>query len=374
MKIVKILFFFGLWITLLAVPLVVLAEYYELPEPLVGQAQVTNSDGSSNKHWFGIAGNEAVLNYDPYVLLGFNEDWLKNQCNGATDLGTIPFCFQKDISWNPAIEIMNSRTSIDDVPGLEIAALFWPDKILYGDIYTTTGSDLDNFALLGRNLNKSRGDTGIAGGTWEASSYTFNPEAQSSYSPSQKEYYTDRIKNLRTESEIVPLTNLNPTTGKWYLQAKTAAVFNNISNAAASNPEGKVWQSNGPLTLTISIKYQGKGTLIVNGDLVIRSGVSICPTDGCSANSGAEDKNVLGIIVTGDVTLKGKNRIKAPIFARNITIEGDNVTLIGSYTAENFVVNSDRMNVRFLYDFHLESGWPPGFRWFNMPTAKNSAP
>jgi hypothetical protein len=261
---------------------------------------------------------------------------------------------------------MNSRTSLNGAEGIEVAALFWPENSLQGDAYSS-GNYLDNFAFYGNNLNKSKADS-FSGNyySWGVKNYEFNPEAQSYYNFNESKAYNNRIAQLRTEAQSIG--SEAGGTG-WYLQAKNAASFNLSNDGIGSSPEGKVWLYNGALSIAANrtITFHGKGTLIVNGNLTLGSGVNIKLQD---PNS---DSEMLGIIVLGDVSVGAYSNIRAPIFAtRAMTITGNNVSLYGSYVATNFNATG-RRGVRFYYDNHLDSVWPPGFRYFNMPTAKNSA-
>lgn len=361
----QVVYYFILVFALICPASVVFADTNELPEPLVGQAVITGQDGS--KFYFGVAGNEAIFNYDPNYLIGFSENNIL-QCNGVPDLKEvtgISFCYSLDrVS---GAMVMNSRTVLNGLEGVEVAALYWPNSV-EGDVYSTSDY-LRGFYFYGNNLNKSSTST-LSGDlyTWGVRNYELNKSAQSSGDTSA---YVARINQLAGEAPAVSSSSITSASGI-YLQSKDAASINLQPTAADMNasPEGKIWKYSGNLTIPANrtIFYHDKGTLIVDGNLTISSSAKIVPP------SGDENSNLMGIIVKGNVVLNGNNIVRAPIFSTgSISINGNNAFLYGSYIANSFNISSQRQGVRFFYDYRLDSGWPPGFRYFNMPTAKNSS-
>lgn len=339
-----------------------------LPEIMISSLKAEQS-GGANIVYSGMSASEVILNYDPNPpLLGFDFENLTGGCSGFPAIFTsICFTLTSDIvasRMNSLTEINENFTgsATDYVKKYELAALLWPNTMV-GDVYANR--DLSNFALYGRNLSLSLYNSYINNPTWNVANYSLNPQAQSSYSQDQQTYYNNRIKVLRTEAQTI--STLSGVTN-WYLQTPGS----NISTYQTGGnvyPEGKVWTygtGSTNLTLSNTITYSGKGTLIVYGNLILANNAKVLPI-------AETNENLLGIIVTGNVTIQGNNKIEAPIFANgSITVSGNNATMIGSYVASDFVINN-KSGVRFFYDYRLDSGWPPGFRYFNMPTAKNSA-
>lgn len=358
---------FTLW------PLTSSAETYELPEVMVGQTQVSFPNEGNLTYFGGMTGNEAIFNYDSSVLLGFNSARLTNSASqvpaGCYDLDFLVAPSQCFIlsPGSTSIQAMVSRTSVDNNTKLETAAILYPTNLVIGDV-STDGSYLDNFAFYGRNLNQSsRSSTSGDFATWELANYTFNPQAQASYSEREKAYFDNKINNLVGEGKVVAEGVVKNNHNIWYLQSSSGLTGGNLE--ANIYPEGKIWGidpgNDGAVTLRGDYRYQGTGTLVIDGSLTIFGNTSILP-------AGASDS--LGIIVRGDVTIWGNVKLNAAVFATGtINISGNIVDAQGSYVAGGFDIPSSRRYVRFRYDYKLDDNWPPGFRFFSMPTATNEA-
>jgi len=304
-------------------PSISLADFYHLPEMMVGQTKVVIGD---NTYYGGMTGNEVVLNYDPNFseLTGFNQSYLAPSSTGLScylmQLNQVPECYKITPSSN-IIGIMTSRTSVNGSVGLETAALLYPPKIVIGDVYSES-YNFSGFDFFGRNLYKS-GDSDSAGSnaTWTEQNYTFNSEAQSSFSGEEQDYYLERIELLEGEADHNPSNaNLlkNTTTG-WNLQNST---ITGSSSEATLYPEGKVWYAEGDLTLKPDSEYEysGIGTIVVNGRLTMERGAKLLPKNSQSS---------LGIIVRGPVYLNGNNRVRAAVFAENMVyVNSDNIEVM----------------------------------------------
>lgn len=363
------------------------ASYNKLPEPMIGALSAANPGGTP--YYAGMSTSEIILNYDPSLpLMGFSTYTLLPDPAGISDncskyppvFWGLYNCYQLE---NPqSLNKMVSRTRISEsgtsyppsfgyIDKYEIATLLYPKNSIVGDAYST-GNYLNNFAFYGRNLSKSSGSRLGTGYSWGTAGYTINHEAQSSYQDAQKAYYQQRISQLASEATNVDSILLNG--GSWNLQGQ---VFNNLASTVQSNqyPEGKVWRTLTRGTALDSIEYKGVGTLIIEttgNDVVLKRNATILPKDN-------DKTSFLGIIVTGGGRLifKGNNKIQAAVFVEDGNI-GDgqtvsNISAVGSFAAKEFNFASSSTGIRFFYDYRLDNGWPPGFRYFNMPTAKNSA-
>lgn len=347
--------------------------YNSLPEPMVGYLHATQNNGGS-VYYAGMSTSEIVLNHDQNLpLMGFVNSILADSsyCANYPPAFRPTSCYSLENQQSLRQMTSQTRTQESDSSGTyspryEMSVLLYPDNSIVGDAYLN--GDLNNFAFYGRNLNKSS-TSSLSGDyyTWGVKNYEFNKLAQSSSDTSS---YIARVNQLLGEAPPVGSSALTSASGI-YLQSKDVASINlSPTNADInSSPEGKVWKYAGNLTIPANktIPYHGKGTLIVDGNLTISSGAKIIPP------SGDESNNLMGIIVKGNVTLSGDNIVKAPIFATGvINVIGNNVFLYGSFIAKNFNVSS-KSGIRFFYDYRLDSGWPPGFRYFNMPTANNTS-
>jgi len=150
------------------------------------------------------------------------------------------------------------------MPDNEVATLLWPVNSIVGDAYTA-GSNFDNFAFYGRNLNQSSTTLRGSDYTWGTSGYKINPEAQSSYLEDQQKYFDDRIAQLSGEGQVISSATLNsnPT---WNLQRSDGNI-GLINNAVNTYPDGKVWAVSGDVVISGTKTYSGKGTIIFNGNL-----------------------------------------------------------------------------------------------------------
>jgi hypothetical protein len=77
----------------------------------------------------------------------------------------------------------------------------------------------------------------------------------------------------------------------------------------------------------------------------------------------------------GYCQIAGNSNIQAMMFcdAGFIIPDGNNNTeLKGSFVAKNFDIGNSNKNIRFFYDYTLDTNVPPGFRFLNMPKPKET--
>jgi len=270
---------------------------------------------------------------------------------------------RSSVQYNPAGNY--STVDTNPIPFPTECYQFFSNMVA-GDVYTKDGY-LKNFAFYGNDLNLYNRDPGY-GSMWNIPNYVFNPQAQSSFSDEQKNEYLRKITLYKNEAQSASANQLNYPT--YQLQGKRNLA--DPTDQEASMPEGKIWQvnpsgsGNSVTIATGAHKYEGKGTIIINGNLKIEKNANIDPVD--------KSSDILGIIVLGNLEVGGDNQITAPIFVLNdFTIANKNVKMTGSFIANKFNIASDLTRVRLYYYDNLDRFWPPGFRLFNMPTAKNSA-
>lgn len=288
------------------------------------------------------------------------------------------------------MRVMISRTYFKNNtnPTIETPVLYYPPITVMGDVYGNN-LDLSNFAFYGRNLGVARGvgETPTSP-TWRATDYVFNPDSQSYYGGDSESwnYINNRINLLSGEAIIN-----NASAGKaWYLQSDENLNVNAYD--AVKYPQGRVFKHSDPnsanpenLTLNSGLSYNYKyhdiGTIIIDGDLIVEKGVNILKGD--PSQNSISNESSLGIVVKGNVILKGNNKIEAAIFcmgASGIVFQGGGVEMRGSFVAKDFDVYSDDertvtySGIRFYYDPKLNTNWPPGFRYFSMPSAQASVP
>jgi len=367
-----------------------LAESNQLPRimrsysPSASNGLGVTLETDSGRYYGGFNGNEAIINEDINLLssgelLGFSSSRLTEvaQCNSigwATRISD--FCFLLNTS-STSIRLFTSRTMVNGAVASETAAIYYPALTAIGDVYSGDGN-LSNFALYGRNLAQTKGavSTNAQYGTWNTDAYTLNPQAQASYAEDQKIYFDTHYNQLFGEATKVDDINANIF---WGLQRE--GMVRTGGSISSLYPEGAVWKNTDSLSpkvnLILDSSHQiiGKGTIIVNGNLTVKNGKNIQKWSG-------DDSYTLGLIVLGNVTLEGNNNIEAAIFStENIKI-GNNVNMTGSFVAKNFCATggascsslANSYGIRISYDYRLEDNWPPGFRYFNMPSAENAAP
>lgn len=339
----------------------------KLPEVLVGETKVYYN----NKVYYGgLTGKEVVYNYSSsgqsgtgYEPFGFDLTPLETCITGIVS-GALPtsMCYTRN-SLN--ITVASGRTYastayLAETPLTETAVLFYPSRTtITGDAFMG-GSDLNNFAFWGKSLATSRGSASGSDAFWSIGGYsTKNANSRASMDPNGTEYkqYKDRIAQLLGEAKTADTAN-----SIWALQHQSLNPA--TSDEASIYPQGKIWKVEGNLFIDDSKTYSGLGTIIVTGNLYLN--VNILPLNETSR---------LGFIVTGRVIVGGKCTIKAPIISTStvdpgfmVTLNASNSTLIGSFVAPYF--DFDGENLRFFYDYDLDSAWPPGFGYFKMPNAK----
>ena len=328
-------------------------EVLPLPVMMNGDTQVKRGTDTISVGGFG--GNQAILNFDLEHQEGFSDSRIRSCViiNPAS-------CFVLDPGAS-SVRLMTSKTSISGNYVYETAALFSSGNKITGDV---SGFDASNFALYGRNLKHDSSDVGSDSRyTWTTED-AINPEAQASYLSDQQEYYLSHINSLKNSA--VSVSNIN-TGNQWYLRNDTS-LSGGTSLRTNDYPEGKVWITN-TVSLNTNKTYNGIGTIIIGngGSMTINDGVEIK-----KLASNPEDHN-LGIIIDGNLTLNSNVEIDAAIFVMgDVYFNGDNIKINGSIMAQNFIGADNHYGIEITYDYKLGNKWPPGFRYFNMPTPVDS--
>lgn len=345
---------------------------------------------TSDSGWYLESNYPAEVSNSGNELFGFDQNSLTNITSGC--INDIIFhapmnrCFFSN-SRNGNVKVMSSRTSVNQSPStpvLELAALYYPPKgMIVGDAYLGN-MDPNNFSYWGRNLVQNSGTNATSTDSfWGMNNYTNNPNAQANMSGSEYETYIKKIVNLGTEAQVIGPADLYGNTS-WYLQGSTGLTENGNLDAP-KYPNGKVWSVNTGSTGTIDLTanttytYYGKGTLIIRNPS--NNAFDLRFLDGTKLIAGTPDSRLGIMVVDGNDTIfSGNNQVQAtmlcysplddPAEGGNFNFNGDNIDLIGSFVAEDFInltgANA-RSNIRFYYDKGLDSSWPPGFRDLNMP-------
>ncbi|MEK9156024.1 MAG: hypothetical protein AAB360_01820 [Patescibacteria group bacterium] len=245
------------------------AASYRLPEVMVGQTTLVQEPGTPNQktYYGGWQGNEAVINFYPDILFGFNESIAG--CNLET-----PACFTGvtvPAGLNVGLKAMTGKSYINDKPKTELATLFYPrETTVIGDTYGA-----DNFKYWGKNLAQSgRTLSEIVDATWQVENYSLNNQSQSAISGEAYRSFEKKMKVLAAEAPPVNAAILASQT-EWHLQGKDNGGISGIADMdnsdAANYPEGKTWIVNGDLVLNPNqiYTYHGRGTIIIKGRLTV---------------------------------------------------------------------------------------------------------
>lgn len=243
-----------------------------------------------------------------------------------------------------------------------------------GDVYGA--ADILGFAQLGKHLYQYGGSkTGEPSAFYKMSNYEFNPNAQSYWKPkdgkNRNRAMTDAVNRLKGDAK--DLKGIVVSGNIW-----SPPIFNGVCGITSGSictteenqyPNGRVWLAapTGPGLLIpsrlINYKYNHKSTIIIDSGNNDRKDVQI------NADFEKYDSNSsIGFIVTnGDVIIQNKTNRKIKIEGSffvpngNIIISGNNIDLVGSFVAKDFLVSGSG-NINFVEDTRAETTWPPGFR------------
>lgn len=351
-------------------------DYNKTAEPMVGNTEVSY-DGKM--HYGGFMGSEIVYNYNKatgqtisadenytkdqtlsdngrgYDYFGYNVGYLSSCIGGILAGVSKSTCFIRN-NISSTYKAVSSRTYVNTVASNEISVLFNPKVLISGDVYLG-GSNLDDFSYWGRNLAQTKGDGSDSSAFIGVGGYTLNPESQSVFSGSQAEDYFSKVDRLNGEGKTAPTI---PNPSQLYLQGSNLVSLG--ADETEIYPDGKVWTISGDTSLN-GATYRGVGTIIVDGDLTISSGSTINPFNQSSR---------LGIIVTGNLTIGSNCKIRAAILSLNNIDFGSNNEMTGSFVARTFsnLLDVNVNSNKFFYDYNFDNSWPPGFRYLDMPQAK----
>lgn len=259
----------------------------------------------------GMTGNEAVLNFNPDYLIGFDNGFdndaigfplWRGPCynQGFNSISYLCFRFPVAQTGLSAVRVLNSRTSVNLPNGnpirkLETAALVYSSRTISGDAYSLDNF-LNNFLFWGRNLAGSAvNGVNYTQATWKFGNYIQNQEAQSTWNSAQTTEYKEKIKTLARSGKSINLPDqLGNSTKSWSLQSSQMPYnyrpTENDGAGADKNlyPEGKVWVVNGDLSIAnnVTVTYYGTGTIIINGNFYVGLNAKILPHDSTSDHLG----------------------------------------------------------------------------------------
>lgn len=406
-KLIKAIFY--IIVSVLIMPQIIFAASDTLPDMLYGEVDMCTlpfsgsdtgcmSELGSKYYYGGQRGNFAVYNPED----GYDYGFLNNIATGA-GLADADCSMEELLIQHPAScfslglgptgetsggseKLLVSRAILsiadEEVLAYEVPALYF-GNILVGDAKIP---DYSNFQFWGRHLAQSEGAGAgnASGATWKVPQYLINTDAQAAWDQKQYDKYVAKIQALKGEAKPVDAANSSLYTldSSIHLQSETS-----LSGVTPPNdeilkyPEGKLWlaQKSRGASLTRNMRiegsntYSGQGTIIVNGDLTLKSGADLKKSDPTAS---------LGIIVLGNVYFEGLNQFDGAIFAiddpsdTDITghyyFNGDNILLTGSFVGTDFSNYASHSSIQIRYDYNLDRSWPPGFRYLDMPHPKTA--
>ena len=346
-----------------------------MPNVLSGQTTITNS--AAAVYYGGLGGNEAVVNWANDHIFSFNKDTIYG-CAGLGDISLLVPCFILNSPAN-SITLLRSLTYLNGTPEIETGALLYPRNTIVGDMYNSNGVNLPGFKQFGKNLYQSGSGTTGSTAFYKIGNYTFNPAAQAAWNAGNNQAMSDTISRLRSNSKDMKSSGILGASNTWMPQTFDGICISpiaTISNCPEINqyPDGRVWSAtvgSGDVNIAkvsgIVRKYQKKSSLIFDFSGAIRQKLQI-QTDLRKIDSNSS----LGVIVlNGDVYITNpdsskKMIVEASIFAPkgNIIVTGNNIDLIGSFVAKDFIINNGATsyNINFIQDTRPSEIWPPGFR------------
>jgi hypothetical protein len=378
-KIAKKTFFSIIVAAFLLIPVFADAEESDFfPNVLNGQLMIERSAGlANNNHYFdGMGGNEAVVNWGNDYLFEFTENASKG-CAGTSDITSLVPCFILSAPTGFSGQIMRSLTYLNGTAEIETGALIYPRKSIIGDVYGTTGVNLPGFKQFGKNLYQSGGGTGGSTAFYQIGNYKFNPSAQAAWNDGNNKAMADTVSRLKEDTKGLQSNNVVLSTRNWNTGLTN---FDGICGGSTTcddqnqYPNGRVWGNPsdigdvnigfGTPVAPNPLNYNKKATVLVqSGNLNIN--VNIIKKNTISS---------LGFIVeNGNVVIQNSSPkkivVEASIFAPKgtITVIGNNIDLIGSFVAKDFIINginggAATYNINFIQDTRPSDVRPPGFR------------
>jgi hypothetical protein len=206
------------------------------------------------------------------------------------------------------------------------------------------------------NMKSILGDIGKKSGyTINSSTLNNDPDTDWTEATSDATASLNRIETERAQ----PYSGL--VTAGYNLSGLPGGVFD-------KNPEGGVWWKKGSdLTIDCSLPFTGRGTIIVDGNVIIKNGD--CAGTGLT----------MGIIAlgSGGITVASStNNLNAALFAPNgnIIINGTSAaaTFNGFFVAKSIQIN--RSNISINYDSKIANPALPGFSEVLSPTWMQKLP
>lgn len=265
------------------------------------------------------------------------------------------------LTWNLKTE------AVSDIKRSQIVYFkLLPHPILInGDIYS--GKNIENLSLTSGSVASANGVINVSGTNYKIGSYSNNDWQRIITIVTQTK---DRLQNERSTA----LNGFNTITNNTWVLDSTD---NNYPWGESSNnyPDGRVWFVNGDLTLGEfpnlfqplgTTTFQGKGTIIVNGNVNIRNNIQYSSAINSS----------LGIIATGDINIEQANNLVGYYFTPG-TVNIDR----GANRNLNYNVNITAGNIIFSGNSQLtinpdknSNNPPPGFQKLIMPTYSEVSP
>lgn len=240
-----------------------------------------------------------------------------------------------------------------------------------GDIYAN--GNINNLSLVSGAVASASGFINVSGTNYKLGSYSTNDNWQHIME------VMNTAKDRLISERATTLNGLNNVRSSTALTLDPSLEFVSPYGTSSTNfPDGRVWFVNGDLTLgelpdlfqpLETISFQGKGTIIVNGNVTIRNNLQY---------NTANSKSSLGIIATGDINIERANNLVGYYY----TPQAINISRGGGASNEkiydaNFVAGdinfTDTGKLTINPDKNITNP-PPGFQNLVMPTYSEVSP
>jgi hypothetical protein len=367
-----IVFFFAINL-FLAKEVFALDKVYERPLPYWGMSSIETNVLGQNQIFF--AHPEATITVKNPAPKTLPELLFNSSCT-INALSTVGNCiYFSPYGVNTAgTEIYNSKSYANGFLKSAVGVIRYPERNIIGDSYLD--GDFSNFAYWGRHLRQATDSSG-SNALWQSGNYSFNPNAQSYWNtedPNKNSEMTSVITRLVRDSKSPVPSVFSDGSNYVWIPRLFYGVCGQLQNCSEDSlyPEGRIWHPARNKNLLIQsprVEYSNKGTvLLTSRNLTIETSVE--------PKYGQSDAALGFIIQNGNVVIRNNTSntmtVRASMFVPNgtITLTGNRINLIGSFVAQNFIVNSNIAN--FVQDTRGETSWPPGFRELKLPLVDNN--
>jgi hypothetical protein len=253
---------------------------------------------------------------------------------------------------HPNTQVYSGKLSVNGQSVDQESVLVYAGKQVVGDIYSKSQNAFNGFTSYGDYLGLNNPSVNS---TWKLSGYNIDPNSLLYWDNS------NFLHNSNMKKNVSRLESFATKTGTSSLNVSSFSLYGTGPlSSSTMNPEGRVWSVDGPLALSGTTNFTGKGTIIVNGDLNITGNVT------------ADASSSLGLIVLGNINMTGSSmlNLKAVMFSPNTVVISRPISFTGAIVANKFNITAHTAMIR--YDKDLVGNPPPGINYFMTPAVNES--